>query len=704
MGVIMKLRRAGVAIIIGIALLAFIVGGVIQSGSIFNRNRDVIAEINGTKIHYLDFERKVEEARKYYEILYNQTSLDANTMQQIRDQIWAITELEAMLGPTLDELGITVSKEELWDMVQGQNIHPEIRKIFVNQNGFFDKNLLISFLQSLNDPNNPQAEDAKYFWDYLVKDIKRQRRFDKYLNLVNKSLFANKLEAEDNYIGRRKMANLDIVGKTYIDIPDSLIKVTQADLKDYYEKHKELYYQNQETRSLAYVVFKVVASSEDSLKAYEIVKNLKKAFAQAEDVIEFIRTNAENGQYPRFYSRNDLKLEGLPDTLFNLPIDSVYGPFLNGNAYMIARALDRAERPDTVSAEHILISPQNPKVKTWERAKEIADSLKQVIENGGDFKSLALQYSDDPSVRQNFGLYENFTEGKMVKEFNDFCFENKTGDIGVVKTMYGYHVVRITKQSKPVEKVELGFVDSEIEISQKTFNDYYSQAAMFRTSCKDTSDFFKVAGKNHLRIYNAPDLTQGTNQISGLGEDSRKIIRWAFKSEEGALSEVEDLNDKYVVAALIEVNPQGYRPFEKVKNRIEKTVLIEKKVDYLYDQYKNTKGNNLDEIAKAWNVNQVSVPTVTFSAYQIKDFGNEPAILAYIPTIEEGKLYGLIKGKNGIYYMQATKVFNPQEMTDDDYNKIMQELSTSYRKNAQYMIFGAIRNRVEYIDHRAQFF
>ncbi len=699
MGLIMKLRQKGVAIIIFIALLAFLLGGLLRSGRIFRKATDYVAKINGYPIKYRKYQERIDQSEQFYKILENKSSLDPDLISQIQQQVWNLMVTEAVLKPSIEKLGITVSKEELWDMIQGQHISPIIKQIFVNDQGQFDKNLLIRFLK-----NKDQDQKASFLWLYIEHQIKEQRLYEKYNILATKALFANKLEAQDNYMGRKIMADLQMTGQIFFKIPDDSVKYTLSDLKNYYREHKKFFYQYQETRNLDYVVFEVLPSRKDSLDAYNYCMRLKKEFRNAEDDYEFIKLNAENPTYPRYYTAKELSDIGLDSSVMTLPLDTIIGPYLDGEYYKLAKIIDKAKRPDTVSAEHILISPQNPKVKTWDRAKIIADSLLNVIENGADFKTLALRYSDDPGVKQNGGVYENFTEGQMVPEFNEFCFSHKVGDIGVVKTQFGYHVVKILKQSPPLPKVKIALVDVKISISEDTYNAMYRIAGKFRTSCKDSSDFYKLAGEYKLLIHHAPGLNKGTMRIAGLKGNTRELVRWAFKVNEGDISDIKRFENKYVIALLVSVNPKGYQPFDKVKDRIITDVLIRKKVDYIYNQIKDKKASNIEELSKKLGDTLVLATHVSFNAYQVPYFGYEPALLARIPTVQSNKIYGAIKGKNGAYYFEVIKLEKPDKISPEVIEQDRVSLGSSYRMRAKYSLFDALKHRVEFIDNRPDFF
>jgi len=163
-----------IAIIIGISLAAFILGDLLQSGSsIFQRNQMEIGEINGESIQYPEFQKQVEELGEIYKQNTQQSQLDENSWVQVREQTWQNTVQKIVMGDVYKKLGIEVSSDELFDMLQGANLHPIIQQLFRNQNtGQVDRGAVVSFLKQLDTNVDPER---RAYWLYLENQIVEER-------------------------------------------------------------------------------------------------------------------------------------------------------------------------------------------------------------------------------------------------------------------------------------------------------------------------------------------------------------------------------------------------------------------------------------------------------------------------------------------------------------------------------------------------
>ena len=703
MATLQKLRDRGklVAIIIGLALFLFIVGDMLRSGrAIWGKKRFYIAEVNGQPIMYQDYEKAIEETTDYYKQMRGVRSIDDQTMISIRTQVWEQLILQKILDQLAQEDGLVVTPEELSDMVFGSNPDPLVRQIFINpQTGQFDPNFARQVLSNLD-----RAPQFKKLWLYVEKNLKLQRLSQKYVSLLAKAMFATSFDAKNNFIERSKMLDMNIGYYPYTKIPDSLIEVTNSEIKDYYDEYKDHFYQSVETRQILYVVFKVLPSHDDSLKILDRIESLKKDFEQTDDVKSFVDINSDDPYVDRYYTRSDLT-PPLDSLFFVAPIGTVYGPYIDKNSYVLARLLDRQTRPDTVSFRHILISPANPKVGSLDRAKEIADSLLQKIKEGVKFEALVKAYSDDRASIPNGGLYENVTEGQMVPEINDFIFTHKVGYIDTVTSQYGVHIVEITDQRGFEPKVKVAFLTQNILPSQKTYDKVYREAALFRSSIKEPSDFDKVVREKGYLPRVASNLTKGTYTIPGL-PSPRDIVHWAFNAKLGEVSNVFDLGDVYVVAKLTKIRPRGYAPLEDVEPYIRQVLVNEKKGDYILNLIKQGKvpTSTIDDFVQVAGTQPVQATNVPFSAYAITGIGYEPAIFGAFDFMKKGQIFGPVKGKGAVYLILPTSITVPPEPTQSQLLPTQMNLTQGYRARIYNEIFTTIKRDYDVQDYRTRFF
>ncbi|MGC9341822.1 MAG: peptidylprolyl isomerase, partial [Bacteroidales bacterium] len=491
MATLQKIRnRAGVlvAVVIGMALFAFILGDLLNSGpSVFQRGRLEVAEIDGQSINYMEYNAKIEELAEFYRSNYQMSSLDQETLENIREEVWRTTVQDIVLGNRFEDLGINVSAEELKTMLLGDSIstggtniimdepHPMVRRMFTNpETGEFNRFQMMNYFNAIS---NEMYQDERKRWIYVENQIVDERKSQKYFTMVQKGMQPNTLDARNFAMESSATVSFDFVSLNFNSVPDEEISYTESELKNYYEDHKNEYSQD-ESRSIEYVIFPIEPSAEDDQNASEFIEQSKVPFQRSENPISFVNSNSDMPYQDVNYSREDLP-QPWADSLFNEDPGYVAGPYFEDNTYKLARLMEFVMVPDSVRARHILISLSVQ--RDDERAEFIADSLLTIIQGGADFNTLARDFSADQSNSQIGGDLGWFTEGTMVKPFNDFCFENETGDLGVVKTNFGYHVIKIEAQSPREKKAKLAIVEREVVPSDATYQDIYSSAVEFRS-------------------------------------------------------------------------------------------------------------------------------------------------------------------------------------------------------------------------------
>ena len=708
MATLQNIRKRGplIAIVVGLALFAFIVGDMVRGAdSMFGKSKFNVAVINGEALTIQEYNLKVSETEEYVKLIQGQTTLETEMSSRIRSSVWDMLVKQYVLLNTIKELGIGVHPDELSDMVMGSHIDPIVKQTIVNPNtGQFDKNYLIQVLKNMdNDPT------IKQIWMYIEREVKENRIYDKYFNLIEKGLYVTTLETKNNFNERNHIVDIEFISKKYETISDSSITVTDEELKNYYEENKQKYEQ-EEARDIIYVTFDVIPTKEDSLIIYEqITKNIED-FKTTENIEEYINVKSDVPFQNYYYRKGELLDAGLDTTIFATDSNIVYGPYQENEYYKLAKLVDIAkQRPDSVTARHILISPQNPAVQTEERAKEIADSIKILIDNGEDFNVLLMKHTDDSGTKDKGGKYENITElTNFVPEFKDFCFENNTGDIEVVKTQYGYHIIEILEQSKKIEKRKIVFVQLEIIPTKETYNDLYTTAAKFSGENNNEEKFLAAIDKQGLTRKDATDITQATNVIPGI-ETTREIVRWIFANEKGTVSPVIGSGERYVVTLLSEVREKGIAKFEQMKEYMTAEIRKDKKAEQIIADMKKQNSDDFESLAISMKTTVMTARNVSFNAFQIVGAGYEPSILALISSLEENIPFGPVKGKNAVYMIKATSItppFIPDGYTwDNDKDKLIKSLRQRVNSgNPNFGPYKALKTLMKIEDNRAKFF
>ena len=685
------------AVIIGMAIFAFVLQDLLSGGkTAFVRSKNTFAEIDGNSVQYNEYAARVEKLAEYYRLRTGQASLDEQTMESIRDQTWQDLVREYVTQDEYKELGISVSTDEMMDMIQGQNPHPIIRSLFSDpQTGIMNRTFLVQFIRSMNeDPTGAQ----KTIWLYLENEIMKDRAFTKFNNLIRKGLYITELEAQNNFEETNRRMDFRYVVKRFTTIPDSGITVSENDLQKYYREHEKDYRQ-EATRDIEYVYYEILPSEEDDRMAAEWINKMKPEFETTDDPISMVRMESDLPFDDMNYTYGSLP-ELINDFMFSSEEGAVYGPYFEESSYRLARLVEIGFLPDSVHARHILLQPdQNTDAAGL---TSLADSLQDVLQKGGDFANLARLYSADGSAQEG-GDLGWFPEGKMVKPFSDSCFYGEIGKIMQVHTQFGIHLVEVLEKSRNVKKVKVAYLSRNVEPSSETYQRVYAKAVKFAGLNNTYEKFNTAISEQNLTKRYANDLTATQKTITGL-ENPRPLIRWAFEADLHDVSqEVFEIGNKYVVAAVSGIREKGIAPLEQVRTEIELEVTKEKKAERISGEFKTAMASvqNMDELADKMGLTAVDANNVNFASVSVPSAGIEPKVIATASVLPQDQLSQPIFGNNGVYVIVVDNVLSPEETGLASQKSRMTSLRES---QANYEAFEALREAANIQDNRAKFF
>ena len=702
MATLQNIRNRGglmIAIVIGLALGAFILGDMLNSGSKLMRPSQMkIAEIDGESIQYPDFQKKVEELSEVYKMNTQKTQIDENTWEQIREQVWQGYLQENIIGKATEKLGISVSAEELFDLVQGNNPHPIIQQLFKNQKtGEVDKSSIIQFLKSLETNATPEQ---KSYWLYIENQIRQDKLRTKYSDLVSKGLYVTSDEAKKSLISKNKSANFQYVVLNYSSVSDGDVKVSDEDLKAYYNKHKDVYKQDK-TRKIEYITFEVLPSEADKAATQKWLTDSKTEFATVADNEQYINVNSDTRFDPGFSKREDLS-PAISSWAFGAQPGDFYGPYLENGEYKLAKIDQFKMLPDSVQASHILINPQT--VGSVEKARALVDSLKRNIELGANFAEVAMKYSEDPGSKLKGGDLGWFKRKQMVPEFEEAAFSGEVNKLYVVGTRFGFHLIKPTKKGKETNQVRVAILSKKVEPSTVTYQKIYSETSKFASE-NQTLEAFNKAVVDQKLDKKIATLKENYREVTGL-ESSRQLIRAAFTADQGKMlvnnegSTIFEFGNKFVIAAMTGATEEGASTFEEAKIRVDLAVRKEKKAQLLADKLKNA-GSDLASVASKLSTDVKEAAGVNFTSFSIPSLGFEPAVVGTVCSLPEGKVSAPIEGNNGVYLAKVTSfTTNTDADLKGEKNRIAQSLG--YRAGSQ--VFESLKKVTEIVDKRSKFY
>jgi peptidyl-prolyl cis-trans isomerase D len=707
-------NKAGllVAIVIGLALFAFILGDMMGSGS-STIGKKSVAEINGKGIGVTDYMNREQSLREFYQLNAGGQSLDAEMERQIQQETWRRLLRETIMERSYEKLGLYVSADELKTMVTGDQTmgmtgnpalsepHPIIRQMFSNpETGQLNRAVMTNYFNALD---NPQFEQEKRRWLFIEKEIVDEKMNQKYFNLVKKGIQPSSLDLKDHMTETGKSTDFSYISKSFTEVPDEEITFTESDLKAYYKQHQERYKQ-EASRTFQYVVFEVVPSDKDIENARYISTQNKAEFARVsgEEIPRFINGTSDEPFDPRFYTYEELP-EIIRDSVFNASEEAIFGPYEENEAFKLARSYNAQMRPDSVRARHILLSAQ-AYGGNRQMMNDLADSLKGVIESGGNFNQIALEYSSDESNRGIGGDLGWFKEGNMVTAFNDACFENNTGEVLTAETQFGTHIIKIEAQSRAVRKIQLAGVVRHVYASDETNQDYYNRAVKFRAKATDLEKFTEQAREFGLDPRFAPNITKDQASIPGI-EDPIQVTKWAYNADINSVSNIfSQSDDKYIVAVLTEAREEGYAKLEDVRAEITLAVKKEKKAEKLVAELNEELSgvSDLSQYGIENNQNVGEATQVQFTNTYVAGIGLEPYIVGAAMYLPVDQVSQPMTGESGVFVVSVSNRTEPASTEDE--SAVRSRLKYSIESRSNYEAYNALLDAAKVQDNRLDIF
>ena len=706
MAILQSLReKAGplLAIVIGFSLLLFVVSDFFGSNTSQRRKANKyyqLATIDGESVSYQEFEARVQDLADIYK-MSGSTEINEEMMQSLREQVWQQMLSEKLMGKTYRQVGLGVSPDEVEMLVFGDDRHPIVRQLFTDPGtGTFNESFLVNFLKAT------ETDDAtKKYWLFFEDQIINDRLNTKLVNLMSKGLYVTGKQSEYENSLHENTVSFSYMVRNYASIPDSLVKVTSDEIRSYYDKHKDQFKRGA-SRDIEYITFEIAPSEEDIKETETWAVNEKENFAAATEVIQYINLTADTR-----YTGSYLTMDDLPESLRPLAETgdktTVLGPYLEDETFKLARIIDIADRPDSVRAAHILLSPNAN--RTLAQARKEADSLIALVRSGIDFNLLAMANSDDQGSAQVGGDLGWFSEGMMVIPFNNACFSNKKGDIVTAETTYGIHIIKIIDQSRRVRKYDIGIVDRQIIPGSMTTQRIYSDASYFAGNNETYEKFNKAVAEGNLNKKLALNVTPDQKELPGLTQ-SRELVMALFQnSKAGSIitdnsnQAVFELPDQYVVAYCSRAQEEGVAPVEDVASEIRFILAKKKKAEIIAAEMKKleAEGKSLNEIAAHYNTTVQDASGINFRSYSIPGAGIEPALISAASASEAGKLSKPVEGNNGVYMFMVSEV---TPVAAEDLEMVKERMNSSYQIRASYEAYQALRDKNEVKDMRYKFY
>lgn len=624
-----------------------------------------IGKINGENIDSKVFADKVKQ-------LEDQRGgrVTGTDVYQLRQSAWDQLVTENVLSSEFEKLGLVFSPKELSSIIFSEDAPQTLKQAFTDKTtGQYD---IEKARQWWIQAKKAKGEQRDAIESQIVEPLILQTLANKYSSLLAASAYYPAWMQEKENADNASFANISYVAVPYSTIGDSTIKVSDEELLAYMSKHKNIYKQ-EGGRIISYVSFSALPSNADTIKLLELVSNLKSGFIADTNAKAFVTRNMSAIKFEDNYTQKSKLTMSQRDSIAALPNGAVFGPYLDGKNFVLAKMIGSRQLPDSVKCRHILVATKN--AQTGEQtlsdsiAKKRIDSIETAIKGGENFNKMVLQYSDDAGSKEKKGEYD-FSSSQFItlaREFAETIFYGATGDKKVVKTDFGYHYIEVLNQKNFETAYKIAYTAKEIIPSDETINLASAKATKLSGEARDAKTLEVNVAKNGLKKIDIPTLIKENDyQLGGL-QDARQLIKWAFEAKQGDVSEAFNIQDQFVVAVLNKIQPEGLPDAATGRPMAELTVRNLKKAEQIVK--KLSAASTLETAAAAYSVQIGNVgadSTLTFGAQIINGVGQEPKVIgAAFNKGYQVKISAPIEGINGVYVLKVNSVGNKTTATSE---------------------------------------
>lgn len=656
-----------VSILIALALLSFIIDpGTLQTAINSMSTKYDVGKIDGKRISYTDFQENVEKFTSINEIISGSSSQNEQTQKNIRNAAWQDMMDKYLFIKNAKAAGIKVGEDEMLSLVSSSNPSAILvqNPIFMDESGNYSEEVLRQFLSMVE---TDQTGRYRQYWDYLQNTIYTQQFYQKYGALFNASNYTNALQMSHAMASGNTTADVDFCVEYFPMYHDSSVVVTNDEVRRYYKAHKEFFKQQKDSRDMEYVVFEVVPSSDDINNTSLEMSNLYDEFVSTDNMKSFLAKNSDSPLSNYWYKSGELRT-------INEEIDAqIFGGkdltqvVKSGDDFFAARTMATKMLPDSVYVKHILLQGVNAATK--------ADSLVNVLKKGENFSNLASMYSLDTGSAADgeLGSIGWMTQTYMIPGMES-VIEAKVGTPFVLKTTYGTHVVLVTKTSKPMLKKQVAVFKKSALASKETYNKYYAQASRFAAITNGSYDGYKRA-VDSLKVYSHNlTITEATSSFGSI-DQAKTVTRWVFDNKIGKASSILTVNTNYFfIAAVKGEHKAGYVPVEEatgvISNRLYTQKLQQRTMADVKEKIKGAK--TMEEVSERLGVEVEHSEAVSLASNTL-----DPAMLGAAVTINDGVVFGPVKGAMGVYVFQTSNRQLGSFYTEDD-ARLREQQKTQY--------------------------
>ena len=657
MATLEKIRSKSVLLIvvIGVALLAFIIGDAITNSRNLFGDQTTVAKVGGTKIDYNDYVRKREELNSQLENARRQNPAQyANYDTQLLAQM-ALDQLmgEALLDKAADDAGIRTSASQLSYYILQQPINPRINEIIqqLNAAGYGVSTPAQAYEIIFNPKRNgiTEAEVAPFqrYWLAMESETAQMIRRNTYQRLLMGTVKANELDKKALYNDYVATQNVDFVFKPYSNYSDEKYLPTDQELKNEYSNIKGRYKVDELTKEVAFIAVSIAPSDVDRNAASSLAKKTVAALKSNDEA-----TNKELRKEGVVVTHRQLREKDLPknvkDFVTSAPKDSVEVISENIKGFTIVKVGPRKVEIDSLQLNIVQVMGEG-----------LANQTLISLNEGLSIDSISSRFSADSVFVQKeqwIPLYnaQGFTGALEMSQIDTLV--NAGGKyINLVSSPQGSVLAKVTKKSNPTTIYEFDEVNYELKPSTATVNDARTKLEDFIASNETTKLFIENAPKEGYTIKNVNlnASTPAVPRMAGMNSfypDSRQVVRWVMidgnPGEVSHVYESKDANNPALYVAAVISSFDDYMPLsnDDVNKEVADRVRKAKRGDELMGEY-GPHTATIQDAATAMGVESKNSENFRFGRNpQVRD----AAIIGQIAGSKPGNVV-LVKGDSGVY-------------------------------------------------------
>lgn len=711
MSILQAIREKGAVIVIAviaISLIGFILmDSVSSTGKMFGgSDQTVIGEVNGEPIEVYAFNEKVDQLEKQFQGAQN------TNRNQIMQSAWDQMVAERIVKKEFNQLGFVFTSEEMMATMFSEDAPMQLKQAFTDpKTGMYDIQKARQWWATVKQ--NPKEEQRNLIIEQVIDPMQLNSLYNKYTSMIAGSIYEPSWLTKQDKQERSQFAQISYVAIPYTTISDSTIKVTDEDIESYLKEHKEVFQQEEGIR-VSYVTFSAAPSPADSARVRNFLQELKPEFITDTNARFFLGRNASAISLFEGYTPKSKLQVPFKDSIIALNEGEVFGPYLDGSHYVLAKKIDTRLLPDSIKARHILLGTINPQTRQPllpdSTAMRLADSIATAIANGADFQMLEEKYSTDEAAGQNNGemTFDIMTiqSDNFAQEFADFLLNTTGKTKSVVKTQFGYHYIEILDKIGQEPAYKIAYMAREIIPSDSTRNAANAAAVKLAANARNTREFSEYVAKNGLSKIDVPYTLGESDYMLGSYQDARDIIKWAWGTEAGDVSQPFYLNDDYVVVTVDNHFEKGLQDAAFARATVEPIILRNKKADLIKEKLKTP--SSLEAAAGVFNLRVLQTgadSTLTFNAQIINGIGNAPKIAgAAFHNEYQNKISPAIPGNTGVFLIKVNGVAAKAPLPEDQLQQIIASERNRTIQTALQRSFQALKEIAAVADYRSKFF